>query len=1110
MKKLFIFIFTLLSFVFVVQAGNISVNNLGSLNSQCNPQESVEVYYYYTGQNTTIVRSPYDKFGNTLDSLISVNSYVDLWRNNGIITDCNDWSRVSNVTVANDSNGSMALQNYDGCVFNLPSTPKYNDPNRIDAQIHFNIVYQKVWDGAPNTINSKFYHRDFGQNSWTCYPGGGVVSDYNACPNVDVEYGQNNDHGFECLNYKLFWCGDGIVNRPSGSTNYNNGTFSEQCDPADPSQQGWGNGGCSNTCQAINIVQAPTCEIEVSPTQNAYKLDWLITGSFDDATINFNPSTNIQPNYDVNYYMGTLANIVPPSPGLYTASMTVSNAGGSYTCTDTFLEEAEPQGICGDGQLDWPNGAGVYEECDNGPLFGNGCDMDCTLSEPSCTLQISPLVQLIGEDVIFNANTNPWATYYSLFLGDNLVSNQPLSNNINANSSNTVGSNTNTTTAQSNTESNIATKATAPVPLSFVPNIIYTGAINFPYTYTYSNTGFYTGILVVQNNYAGPVATGVSMPIATCEQSFQIVHGCEIFVNPSTIELGEVAEISWTIGDPGFATPSYMYISPSIAGSWPHNIYYTTGSVFVGPNIASTGQYDFELSSTTSYFVPFTCTGSLTVLEAPTQGDLQINKTLLTTGNMLPGDFVQYRIEVFNAGDGVFYDAYINDLMPASLDLISHEIVGLSTPYNSGQWQNVYGEWIFEYSGFDLQPGQSVFVNVTGQVITGASANETTNCAFTSGAFDCVVYNLAANPQIIKSQMMSNGVISTNFTTGNIAVNTGDYIVYRLDFGNYGGADTTGGVEIVDVMPICVDYVSASIHGVSNANFVQSQDINGIWTLEYNSFDLDAWQTGYVIITGQIMDTVVCNNYNTYVNNSYIYFHNPLEVRQSSVTAERSDKSIVDVTKSSNINNHLPGDDKLFVVEVQNFGPNPISNIELEDIWPAGNCINYVDWTGVGFTKDPLSLLWSNPNTLLPGDSLTLYISGSILDSQTCVNPNYTNIVNLRYEELGVEYTDQAQYNFAVSATPVADISLIKTADKSVVSSGDTIVYTIVYQNMGNTILDNYVITDYWPGMVDFVSATPFPNNIVNLSTGSVLTWNFNSQLLPGQTGQIILEGEVQ
>jgi ferredoxin len=72
------------------------------------------------------------------------------------------------------------------------------------------------------------------------------------------------------------------------------------------------------------------------------------------------------------------------------------------------------------------------------------------------------------------------------------------------------------------------------------------------------------------------------------------------------------------------------------------------------------------------------------------------------------------------------------------------------------------------------------------------------------------------------------------------------------------------------------------------------------------------------------MDTVVCNTCHTYINNSYIYFHNPLEVRQSTVTAERTDKSIVSVNKTSNTNNHIPGDDKTFVIEVKNFGPNPI------------------------------------------------------------------------------------------------------------------------------------------------------------------------------------------
>jgi hypothetical protein len=45
----------------------------------------------------------------------------------------------------------------------------------------------------------------------------------------------------------------------------------------------------------------------------------------------------------------------------------------------------------------------------------------------------------------------------------------------------------------------------------------------------------------------------------------------------------------------------------------------------------STGEYNFELSSSTSYFYPFACTGSLMVLDTPTQSDLQIDKVLLTT-----------------------------------------------------------------------------------------------------------------------------------------------------------------------------------------------------------------------------------------------------------------------------------------------------------------------------------------------------------------------------------------------------------------------------------------------------------------------------------------------
>jgi hypothetical protein len=43
---------------------------------------------------------------------------------------------------------------------------------------------------------------------------------------------------------------------------------------------------------------------------------------------------------------------------------------------------------------------------------------------------------------------------------------------------------------------------------------------------------------------------------------------------------------------------------------------------------------------------------------------------------------------------------------------------------------------------------------------------------------------------------------------------------------------------VKDYMPLCIDYVNASIHGVSSSDFAQSQDIDGRWILEYSGFDL--------------------------------------------------------------------------------------------------------------------------------------------------------------------------------------------------------------------------------------------------------------------------------
>jgi hypothetical protein len=114
----------------------LEVTNKTSPYNSCNPAESIDVEYYIPGNS--ISRNPFDRFGNNVDSLVSKNtSEIEIWRNNNIQS-CNDWSRISNV-VPGDSQLYHVFQNYDDCVFVKPNQPKADDPDRLDAQIHFRI-----------------------------------------------------------------------------------------------------------------------------------------------------------------------------------------------------------------------------------------------------------------------------------------------------------------------------------------------------------------------------------------------------------------------------------------------------------------------------------------------------------------------------------------------------------------------------------------------------------------------------------------------------------------------------------------------------------------------------------------------------------------------------------------------------------------------------------------------------------------------------------------------------------------------------------------------------------------------------------------------------------
>ena len=245
----------------ITSAWNIAVDE-NSSKSSCNSSETEEKYLYLRPWYT-VSDQPRDTFWNTVDSMIKRGeTSVQLWRN-WVITDCSDWNTSSIVVPSTDT--AMVVINRDWCDFQTPSYTKVNNPSAVDAQIHYTIWYARVWESWTKTYNGKLYYKNHWDSNWTCYPWWSKVSDNQSCPNTTVNYvDETKYHEWECINYHVFRCWDGLVNKPMGdATRYDNVTYNEECDPASPD---WKNRTDWKSCNA-------SCKIEYEAS-SCGSLNW--------------------------------------------------------------------------------------------------------------------------------------------------------------------------------------------------------------------------------------------------------------------------------------------------------------------------------------------------------------------------------------------------------------------------------------------------------------------------------------------------------------------------------------------------------------------------------------------------------------------------------------------------------------------------------------------------------------------------------------------------------------------------------------------------------------------------------------------------------------------
>ena len=318
-------------------------------------------------------------------------------------------------------------------------------------------------------------------------------------------------------------------------------------------------------------------------------------------------------------------------------------------------------------------------------------------------------------------------------------------------------------------------------------------------------------------------------------------------------------------------------------------------------------------------------------------------------------------------------------------------------------------------------------------------------------------------------------------------VDINEIITYTVTFQNRGSVPATS-VIITDPLANGLTFVPGTviINGIPNlgANPVAGIPVgtvnpNGIITVQFQARVTSVPPGG--IIRNQ---ATVTFTYEPVPGEPPITITDPTPINTTNVNT-----AILNPQKTATPETVTLGDIITYTISLQNTGTIPANNIVVTDTIPVGTSFiqnsvtinNVPQPTANPSTGIPIS-------TLAPSESAT--ISFRVLVTSIPPNGEIQNQGNVSFQYQPDPTKPPVSVTTPTTITPVnvGTINPIKTADKSIVSVGDTITFTITFQNEGTIPVTDISVTDSLPAGTSFIPKSvtinniPFPN--ANPSTG--------------------------
>jgi uncharacterized repeat protein (TIGR01451 family) len=453
--------------------------------------------------------------------------------------------------------------------------------------------------------------------------------------------------------------------------------------------------------------------------------------------------------------------------------------------------------------------------------------------------------------------------------------------------------------------------------------------------------------------------------------------------------------------------------------------------------------------------------------------NLTITKTA-DNASVNAGSDIGFTVTLTNTGAGSATGVSINDPLPGGTGV--NWSIDSNTPANSCSITGAAPTQTLSCGPATVASGGSITVHVTSHT-TGDSCGTYDNTAsFTStnGGTGSDTATITVNcPDVAITK-----------TADAASVSAGDDIGFTVTLTNTGAGDATG-VSISDALPggAGVDW---SIDSNTPAN---SCSITGAAPTQTLSCGPATVASGGSI-TVHVTSHTTGDSCGTYDNTaSFTTTNDGTGNASASTTVDCPD---VFVTKTADESLVEGGDTIGFLITVGNNGPGTANGVTLTDTLPTNGglawSIDLIDGQAPG-SEPPCSItdgvLTCDFGSLESGASHTVHITSPTDSTTSCGAVNNTVTVDALNEPNTPEFTanDQASASLMVICP---GISIVKTVNPVSGNPGDTVTYTYVVKNTGDTTLFNVSVDDDVIGHIGDIAKLE-PGETVTLTKDFVL-----------------------